>query len=177
MAVQGMRVYASAGMISALSGNRLWSPLVASLELIDIEPYQPIHLAPGLIIKPIPVPHRDEVGTDTFAYQIEGETSKLLYLPDIDSWESWPEALEILDSVDVALVDATFFSREEIPGREPVSHPLVSDTLAKFSEIPTRLVLTHLNHTNPLLEVSSEERRLVESQGVEVAHRGQTFEL
>jgi len=177
MAVQDMRVYASAGMISALSGNRLWSPLVESLELIKIEPYQPIHLAPGLAVKPIPVPHRDETGTDTFAYQIEGETSKLLYLPDIDSWESWPDALRILDSVDMALVDATFFSRDEIQDRKPVSHPLVTDTLARFGEVATRLILTHLNHTNPLLDVSSEERRLVESLGVEVAYRGQTFEL
>lgn len=177
MAVQNMRVFASSGMISALSGNRLWSPLVASLELIEIEPFQPIHLAPGLTIKPIPIPHRDEVRTDTFAYQIEGETSKLLYLPDIDSWESWPDAQEVLESVNVALVDATFFSREEIPGRKPVSHPLVTDTMARFGEIPTRLVLTHLNHTNPLLDVSGEERRLVDSQSIEVAYRGQVFEL
>ena len=177
MAVQDMKVYCSAGMVSALFGNRLWSPLVESLELIKIEPYETISLAAGLTIKPVSVPHRDEAGTDTFAYKIEGEKRNLLYLPDIDSWESWPDARRVLESADVALVDATFFSSDEIQGRRPVSHPLVTDTMARFGKVANRLVLTHINHTNPLLDVSGEESQLVESLGVEIAHRGQVFEL
>ena len=35
---------------------------------------------------------------------------RLLYLPDIDNWDDWPNAARILASVDVALVDASFYS-------------------------------------------------------------------
>jgi len=175
MAVHGLRVYASSGLITALLDSQLWSPLVSNLALTHLEPNVPLVIADGLEITPVPVPHRDEIGTKTFAYQITGEKNKLIYVPDIDSWALWPGAKETLGAVDVALVDASFFSSDEIQGRESVSHPLVPETLAFFREIPTRLVLTHLNHTNPLLDVCSEERRLVESNGVEVAEQGQTF--
>jgi pyrroloquinoline quinone biosynthesis protein B len=177
MAVRQMKIYASTGMIRALKETRLWSPLLDNLDLIPLEPNVPLEMAPGLFITPRPVPHRDEIGTSTFAYQIDGEAKSLLYVPDIDSWAHWPEGRGILGSVDVALVDATFYSRDEISGRDSVSHPLVPETLAFFREIPTRLVLTHLNHTNPLLYSGSKERHMVESQGVEVAARGQKFIL
>jgi pyrroloquinoline quinone biosynthesis protein B len=177
MAVQRMTVYASAGMVEALNDTRLWSPLLDNLELIVVKPNVRLEMAPGLFITPLAVPHRDEIGTGTFAYQIDGQAKSLLYVPDIDSWALWPEGRGILKTVDVALVDATFYSRDEISGRDSVSHPLVPETLAFFREIPTRLVLTHLNHTNPLLELDSKERHIVESQGVEVASRGQRFIL
>ncbi|MGB3713782.1 MAG: MBL fold metallo-hydrolase [Candidatus Promineifilaceae bacterium] len=177
MAVRRMRVYASIGIIAALKETRLWSPLLDNLELIPLKPNIALEMAPGLFITPLPVPHRDEIGAGTFAYQIDGEAKSLLYVPDIDSWALWPEAKRILGMVDVALVDATFYSRDEISGRDSVSHPLVSETLAFFRDIPTRLILTHLNHTNPLLYSGSKERQFVESQGVEVAARGQRFIL
>jgi len=131
----------------------------------------------ALTIKPIPVPHRDEVGSGTYAYHIEGPSSKLIYIPDIDSWEQWPEAKGFLEETDTALVDATFYSREELKGRDPVAHPLVADTLAFFGDIRTKLVLTHINHTNPLLDPASSERQYVESKGIEVAFQGQIFTL
>ena len=177
MAVRQMKVYASIAMIGALQETRLWSPLLDNLDLIPLEPNVPLEMAPGLFITPLAVPHRDEIGTGTFAYQIDGETNTLLYVPDIDGWALWSEGRGILGTVDVALVDATFYSRDEISGRDSVSHPLVPETLAFFREIPTRLVLIHLNHTNPLLDPDSKERHLVESQGVEVAARGQRFIL
>jgi pyrroloquinoline quinone biosynthesis protein B len=177
MAVQAMKVYASTSLIGSLRDTPLWSPLIDNLELIPVVSQRPVELAPGLIITPIPIPHRDETGTDTFAYQIKGETKTLLYVPDIDSWDLWTEARDYLGAADVALVDASFYSLEEIRGRSSVSHPLVSETLAFFSDIPTRLVLIHINHTNPLLDRDSAERHFVESKGVEVAFSGQRLLL
>lgn len=78
---------------------------------------------------------------------------------------------------DVALVDATFYRKDELGAGKFVSHPLVTETLAYFDDLPVRLVLTHLNHTNPLLDVGSDERQHVESRGASVAHRGQCFTL
>jgi pyrroloquinoline quinone biosynthesis protein B len=177
MAVQQMKVYASEMMIGVLKETRLWSPLLENLDLIPLNPNVRFKLGAGLFITPILVPHRDEIGAGTYAYQIDGEKNSLLYVPDIDRWTLWPEAREILSNVDIALVDATFYSRDEIKGRESISHPLVPETMTYFRDIPTRLVLTHLNHTNPLLNPTSMERRAVESLGVEVAARGQRFIL
>jgi pyrroloquinoline quinone biosynthesis protein B len=100
----------------------------------------------------------------------------LLYLPDIDQWEDWPEAREVLTAVDIAIVDATFYSSNELGGRDPVAHPYVPHTLDLFANIPGQLVLTHFNHTNPLLdEVGSEYQQL--AAGVLLAQLGMGFVL
>jgi pyrroloquinoline quinone biosynthesis protein B len=177
MAVERLRIYGSSGLLNAIGTSRLWTPLIKNLVLVELEPYVPLELTVKVTVTPIPVPHRDELGSGTFAYRIDGESRSLLYLPDIDSWTSWSEAKDILTAVNVALVDASFYSRNELAGRDPVAHPLVPDTLDLFQEIPTRLVLTHLNHSNPLLDSGSEERQIVESHAAEVAFTGQLFEL
>jgi pyrroloquinoline quinone biosynthesis protein B len=177
MAVEGLKLYASSGLLRFLRESSLWTPLVKNLVLVDIGPNRPLALTARVTVTPIPVPHRDELESGTFAYRIDGQKRSLLYLPDIDSWSLWPEAKENLTAVDVALVDASFYSRNELAGRAHVAHPLVPETLEFFQEIPTRLVFTHLNHTNPLLDQGSEERHSVESRSAEVAFTGQLFYL
>jgi pyrroloquinoline quinone biosynthesis protein B len=174
MAVKNLPVYASEGLIGVLQQSRLWRPLVANLQLNTLLPNEPLSLAPDLTLTPIPVPHRDELGAGTFAFKIEGPARSLLYLPDIDKWELWPEARETLSGVDVVLADASFYSTAEVGGRSIAVHPMVPDTLAFFADLPCRLVLTHLNHTNPALDEGSEERGRVEAA---VAYTGQVFSL
>jgi pyrroloquinoline quinone biosynthesis protein B len=101
----------------------------------------------------------------------------LLYLPDIDAWQQWPEAEATLSAADVSVVDASFYSVAELGGREPVAHPLVPDTLLRFGHIPGQLVLTHFNHTNPVLDRNSPERKRVLEAGAIVASRGMSFRL
>jgi pyrroloquinoline quinone biosynthesis protein B len=125
----------------------------------------------------MPVPHRDEWGVGTFAFRLQGPTQSLLYLPDIDQWEDWPEARSQLATVDVAIVDAAFYSRGELGGRDPVAHPYVPHTLALFADIPGQLVLTHFNHTNPVLDEGSSEQQAVLAAGVQLASLGQMFTL
>ena len=177
MNVQEMSVYASAGLVRVLEQTRLWRPLIDNLELKPMAPGVTLELADQLFITPIPVPHRDELAAGTFAFRIQGPGRSLLYLPDIDNWYSWPEARRILDGVEVALVDASFYSVDELSGRAPVAHPLVPDTIAFFSDSPTQLILTHLNHTNPLLDPGSLERLFVRNNGVAVAYTGQVIAL
>jgi pyrroloquinoline quinone biosynthesis protein B len=174
MAVKNLPVYASEGLIGVLQQSRLWRPLVANLQFNTLLPNEPLSLAPDLTLTPIPVPHRDELGAGTFAFKIEGPARSLLYLPDIDKWELWPEARETLSGVDVVLADASFYSTAEVGGRSIAVHPMVPDTLAFFADLPCRLVLTHLNHTNPALDEGSEERGRVEAA---VAYTGQVFSL
>jgi pyrroloquinoline quinone biosynthesis protein B len=101
----------------------------------------------------------------------------VLYVPDIDDWEQWPAAGEIIGGVDVTLADATFYTSDELGGRRPVAHPLVPDTVAFFAGQPGQLILTHLNHTNRLLDGDSPERAELARQGVKVAHFGQVIRL
>lgn len=185
MAVSDLPLYGPAGLVAALQDTRLWQPLVSSLILQPLAPGQPFQLGPSLQITPLTVPHRDELQTGTFAYLIQGPKRQLLYVPDIDSWEQWPAARQHLASVDIALVDATFFSPAELGGRRPVAHPLIPDTLALWSSHrPTstagqrqQLFLTHLNHTNPALDLDSPERKAIFSAGVAVAQTGQVFRI
>jgi pyrroloquinoline quinone biosynthesis protein B len=177
MAVQRLTVYAHSGLARTLMETRLWAPLLERLSLVALEPNVPLELAPRLIVTPIPVPHRDELAAGTFAYRVEGEAKSLLYLPDIDSWTLWPEARAVLSNVDIALVDASFYDADELGGREAVAHPLVTQTLEFFQDLPVGVLLTHMNHTNPLLQQDSAERQFVRSRKVDIANTGQVITL
>jgi pyrroloquinoline quinone biosynthesis protein B len=177
MNVQQLPVYASDGLVRVLGDTRLWRPLVDNLELKTLSPEEPVILAANLSLTPIEVPHRDELGTGTFAFHIQGPARALLYVPDIDGWEQWPAAQRVIAGADLTLADASFYSAQEIGGRPPVAHPLVPDTIAFFASLPTQLVLTHLNHTNRLLDRQSRAREELASQGVTVAHFGQVIGL
>ena len=103
----------------------------------------------------------------------------MLWLPDIDSWERWPEAAHVIASHEIAFLDATFWSAEELGSRpiDDIVHPLVPDTLERFADLDARIVLTHLNHTNPLCDPGSPESGIVHDFGFEVAADGLSFEL
>lgn len=177
MAVADLPVYASPALAALLRRTALWAPLVAGLALTPLEPDRPLALAPDLLVTPTAVPHRDEWGVGTFAYHVQGPRRSLLYVPDIDDWALWPAAAARLGGVDVALVDASFWSNAELGGRAPVAHPLVPDTLSRFAGIAGRLVLTHLNHTNPLLSPGSAALAAVRASGAQIAATGQLFAL
>lgn len=177
MAVQDMPVYAAPGLVRLLQETQLWRPLVENLDLVRLAAGETATLADDLRVTAVPVPHRDECGVGTYAYRVQGPAKSLLYLPDIDGWEQWPEAREELASVDVALVDATFYSHDELGGQPPVAHPLVPHTLRLFGDLAGRLVLTHVNHTNPVLDADSSERAAVLATGARIAHTGQVFVL
>ena len=166
MDARGLPLFASAGVMGVLRETAVWQPFLQYIQPNILHDGQPVSLGDGLTITPITVPHRDEWGAGTFAFRVQGPNRSLLYLPDIDSWDAWPQARETLSGVDVALVDACFYSTGELAGRTPVAHPLVEDTIARFADLPTQLLLTHLNHTNPLLD-----------GGENVAYTGQRIEL
>ncbi len=177
MAVEQLPVYGSENLLTLLRKNALWQPVVSNLDLRPLCAETAVTLAPDLHITPIPVPHRDEWNTGTYAFHIQGPHRSLLYLPDIDNWEKWPQARKQLSDVDYALVDASFYSMAELNGRAPVAHPLVPDTLACLANLPCQLILTHFNHTNPILDPNSKERQEVLKTGAQLARIGQIFEL
>ena len=79
-----------------------------------------------------------------------------MFVPDIDRWEGNETLLErLLDGVDVAYIDATFYDGRELPGRDmtKIPHPMMIDTmdlLQSYSDdYPGANRFIHLNHTNP----------------------------
>jgi pyrroloquinoline quinone biosynthesis protein B len=169
---RGLPVYCTEQMASFLAANAPWEQVV-KLGNIELRPtglsVPPIQPWPGLSIRAIPVPHRGEY-TDTVGISIN---EKLLYVPDIDNWDAWPAAREEVAKHEVCLLDATFYSREELPGRDlrEISHPFITDTLEKFKDLAKgrRIILTHFNHSNPVCDPASKEARGVQAAGFELA--------
>lgn len=177
MYVQNLPVHATPALCALIGQTTLWSPLLAELDLRPMPGGATVNLGDDLAITAVPVPHRDEWGVGTVAFHIQGPQRSLLYLPDIDAWEQWPQAEATLNSVDVALVDASFYSRDELGGRAPVAHPLVTDTIVRFGHLANRLILTHLNHTNLVLDAGSEAETAVRRAGFRIAQTGDRFSL
>ena len=177
MDVNRLPVYASYEMGRLMQATPLWEPMLKNVRLVPLQPEQYVEVALDIKITAVPVPHRDEWEVGTFAYKIEGPNRSLFYVPDIDRWEAWLDGDEMLNSVDVVLADASFYSKDELEGRDPVAHPLVPQTLKFFADLDCELVLTHFNHTNPVLDEDSEARSLVNEAGVKVAQTGMMFAL
>ena len=107
----------------------------------------------------------------------------MLYLPDIDRWDQWDRRIEdVVAEVDIALLDSTFYSTAELPGRDQsqVPHPLIIDTIERLGPLARSdrsIVLTHLNSSNPVLDMDGSEREAVLAAGFKVARAGQTHAL
>jgi pyrroloquinoline quinone biosynthesis protein B len=170
MATKDVSVYATARMATFLRDNGPWSALVADrrIEFRTLTPDSPVELPGGLRITPLLVPHRDEF-SDTVGFKIEGPRQKVLFIPDIDKWEKWDRAVrELADQVDVLLVDGTFSSLDELPGRKiaEVPHPLMTETRQRVAGTKAKLWFIHLNHSNPAIAGAGD-----------VVKEGQRFDL
>lgn len=178
-------VWATPRMAAFLTANAPWSQLVelGNVALRPLAGEAPVELAAGVRVSAFQVPHRDEL-SDTVAFLISGPRRSLLYVPDTDQWSTWePPLLERLAGVDVALLDGSFYSAAELPGRsvEEIGHPLVGATMdllqARVDDGSLEVLFTHLNHSNPALLPDSAERREVERRGFAVAVDGQELGL
>jgi pyrroloquinoline quinone biosynthesis protein B len=177
-------VYATPRMAAFLRDNGPWSQLVSkrNIAVREIVPGAQVELGDGVSVTFVPSPHREEF-TDTVGFLIRGPEHALLFVPDTDAWERWSPPIEDwLAQVDVALVDGTFASRDELPNRsiEEIGHPLVSRSMDRFEQLGSpapRVVFIHMNHSNPLLLEGSPERAELERRGFEVAAEGVEFDL
>jgi len=182
---KNLPVFGSARMCAFLSNNGPWGLLVdnGNITLQEFKAEQTIILGEDLSITALPVPHRAEY-TATLAFLIRGPQRSLLYLPDIDAWDQWERRIEeVIASVDVALLDGTFYANGELPGRDmsKIPHPLIQDTMRRCRELPAdqrrKIVFTHLNHTNPAVDPDSAATAQIRVAGMAVAKEGQRFGL
>lgn len=181
----GIPVYAMPRMREFLSNNGPWDQLVrlGNIELRGLVDGKAVEPGSGVTITPFTVPHRDEY-TETVGYRIDGPGKSAVFIPDIDKWEMWStDILEIVRSVDYALVDATFFRDGELGGRDmsKIKHPFVSESMALFASLKkeerARVIFIHMNHTNPLLIDGSPEQAEVERRGYRYAREGMRLDL
>ncbi|HMS16313.1 MAG TPA: MBL fold metallo-hydrolase [Planctomycetota bacterium] len=184
-AAEGQPVFASDSMATFLESNGPWELLVrlGHIKITRIAPGEVVKLNDRLSLKVHVVPHRAE-DTDTLAFEVRGPKATVLYLPDIDKWELWDTSLEsMLDQVDLALMDGTFYDEGEVPGRSmaEIPHPFMVETMTRLTDSPrsrrAKVCFLHLNHSNPASDPDSSEHRSLLEFGFRVASDGMTFGL
>ena len=142
-----------------------------------------IKIGDSLFIEPFLVPHRDEY-SETVGYQVTGQNNSLLYIPDIDIWNKWEQDIfKIILNIDIALLDGTFYSQNELPNRDmkEIPHPFISESMELFFDLSTtnrkKIYFIHLNHSNPTLKLNSPEWINVYEEGFNISKEGDIFRL
>ena len=83
----------------------------------------------------------------------------------------------------MAFIDGTFYDEEEINYRDisEIPHPFIIETMHLFRDqeslIKSKINFIHLNHTNPLLDTTSQQYKLVTDNGFSVAFFKQKVNL
>ena len=191
LAARGIELHVSDDMYHLIDRTPQWN-LMHQQGVFNIQTFTggDVVFSQGeLSIEAVRMPHRAEL-SDMHAFIIRGPSKSLLFLTDHDTWNETLTAhncssiRELLGklNVDIALVDGTFWSENELPGRNQaqVPHPPVLQTLNMLGEKKQGdpdIIFTHLNHTNPLYNKDSEQYAEVERLGWSVAHQGQRFNL
>ncbi len=170
----GITIFCSAEMSEFLTNNHPFSHMLHRKNLIlsDMKVNQKYPFE-DFWITSFQVPHRDEYA-DTVGYVIE-RNKKLLYLPDLDSWTD--DLIRLVESVDIALIDGSFYSKDELPGRDDVPHPPIKETMELLDPTKTEIYFTHFNHTNLILNRECKERKELLEKGFKIAVDGLKFNI
>ena len=177
-------LYLMPEMENFIRSNGPWSQLVKlrNVEIKQLKVNKPIELS-NVAITPFLVPHRDEF-SETVGFSIRGPNRKAIFIPDINKWSEGDQSLiEVVKDSNYVLIDATFYKDGELPGRDmsKIPHPFVTESMSLLSKLTYRergkVWFIHMNHTNPLLNVDSEESKFVKNKGFNIARRGDRFIL
>lgn len=185
MNAEAVPVYAMPRMKSFLENSGPWSQLVElnNIALQRLGADSTTNLTPNVRVTPFLVPHRDEF-SETVGYRIAGPNKSALFIPDIDKWEKWNRGIvDEVSKVDYAFVDATFYDGAELNNRDmsEIPHPFIVESMQLFDEQPAsekaKIYFTHFNHTNPVLDLESEQAKQVLAAGFSIAEFGMALEL
>ncbi|MTB52263.1 MBL fold metallo-hydrolase [Lewinella sp. W8] len=185
MNADSVPTYVMPRMEQFLTQNGPWGQLVSTgnVKLSPLRDGRAVTLDGQVVVTPFLVPHRDEY-SETVGYRISGPRKTAIFLPDIDKWEKFATDINrLIESVDYAFLDATFFDAAELNTRDisQIPHPFVVESLARFASLSAedrnKVHFIHFNHTNRLLDPRAEETRRVEAAGMHVARLFDVFEL
>lgn len=185
MGAAAVPVYVLPRLANFLENNGPWSQLVDlnNIQLVTMTKDSAFYLSKNISCRPIEVPHRDEY-SETAGFLISGPDKNVLFLPDIDKWQKWSVDLkDLLQQVDYAFVDGTFFKDGEIKHRDmsEIPHPFIVETISLLQDLPkherNKIYFIHFNHTNPLISGDPDALKLVQEAGMQVAREGMIISL
>jgi pyrroloquinoline quinone biosynthesis protein B len=180
MMPQMLTVLPPPGAAAFLRNNRPFKDLIAygALDVRPVRPGEEVPLADGLTATPHEVRHREDF-SDTVAWIMRGPRASVLYAPDMDVLGR--TMIDLVCTVDLAIVDGTFYTADEIPGAmDRVPHPPVTESMVALGpalEDGTRVAFTHLNHTNPLCDPRSPETEDLLKRGFGVVLDGYAIDI
>jgi len=138
----------------------------------------------GVLVRGFEIPHTKvledgrKYPSTTYAYEIEHGDKRVIYAPDLGRLDKW--LLNRIEGADVFLMDATFWWDNELDRISGI--PITSYQLGHVPQESAvellqgreigRVVYTHFNHTNPVLDISGHYRKIVENAGQEIAFDG-----
>jgi len=111
---------------------------------------------------------------------------KVFYSPGLGEIE--PHVMTAMQAVDCLLVDGTFWTNDEMCTQN-ISHKkareighLPQSGAGGMIEVlsgvtKARKILIHINNTNPILDDDSEQRKILDAAGIEVAYDGLEIDL
>jgi pyrroloquinoline quinone biosynthesis protein B len=180
-ATDNMPVHVSSAVANVLRTNAPWSNLVdeGHVSLFEFHAGEQEEPVQGIRIEPLTVEHRNELA-DTVAFKVHGPHRTALFCPDIDQWGNALERL--LDGVDIALLDGTFYDESELPGRDRavIGHPTIVDTMERIEAMgasrPADVRFIHLNHSNAVFHAGAAADD-VNARGFRVAKAGDRISL
>jgi len=185
LGIRDTPVYCTQAIADFLASNAPWSYMVDQGRIVPtplaLDRWH--RLDEHLEVQLWKVPHRDEFA-DTVGFVFRGPSASILFLPDINAWHLWDRPVEeAVSSVDYALLDGSFWSMEEMPGRtiDEVPHPLMTQTMDALQSVvdaqETQVILTHLNNSNPALDDGGPQQAEIARRGFGLAREGMRFEL
>jgi pyrroloquinoline quinone biosynthesis protein B len=156
---------------------------------IELETEKVVEPLPGLKVSGFLIDHTDRLEdgspfpSSTYGYEIEAEGKKFVYSPDIGLLSD--DVLSRVKGADLYMLDATFWWDNElarISGLEKTSYDLGHVPVEESIKILQgrdirRVVYTHINHTNPLLNPAQPIASILVDKGFEAASDGMRIEL
>ena len=177
-------VYVMPRMKNFILNNQPMAQLIENdnIKLMDIQNDKAI-LFDNLSVIPFEVPHRNEL-SETVGFRLLSSNKSIIYLPDIDDWDTWDVQLDkfVIDN-DILFLDGTFYKKSEIKLRDAsrIPHPEITDTINRLSSLSNqhkkRVHFIHLNHTNNVLKENSEAFKYVVNAGFSITKENQIFKI
>ena len=154
----------------------------------ELRPGVPLDLG-DLSVTGFEVPHTDRLEdgslfpSSTYGYEVEAEDGRFIYTPDLGLLTE--SLLDRVRGADLFMLDGTFWWDDElarISGLRKTSYDLghvpVEESLRILKDLEIgRVVYTHINHTNPLLDPDQLMAERIKEAGFEVAYDGMVIEL
>lgn len=190
-------VYAAPDLISFLFGSQGRSGFFGDLGRLAEDYVDPKRLEAGVAVEPLDglrvegfqIPHTDRLNdgsffpSSTYGYEIKAGGRRFVYTPDIGQLTE--SVLSRVEGADLFILDATFWWDDElarVSGIAKTSYELGHVPVEESVRVLGgrgigRVVYTHLNHTNPLLDPGEPMMDTVREAGFEVAQDGMVMEI